>query len=71
MLPAGESKKLRKRLLDEVKNLRKRALEDYSNGQLDQSKAQEYNASRYLLISEVNKLFLSSGMPVIVPLYGF
>ncbi|MCA5534265.1 hypothetical protein K1S16_16385, partial [Klebsiella pneumoniae] len=48
-----------------------RALEDYSNGQLDQSKAQEYNASRYLLISEVNKLFLSSGMPVIVPLYGF
>ncbi|HAU5797140.1 MULTISPECIES: hypothetical protein [Klebsiella] len=71
MLPAGESKKLRKRLHDEVKNLRKRALEDYSNGQLDQSKAQEYNASRYLLISEVNKLFLSSGMPVIVPLYGF
>lgn len=71
MLPAGKSKKLRKHLYDEVKNLRRRALEDHSNGQLNHSKAQEYNASRYVLISEVNKVFLASGMHTITPLYGF
>ncbi len=55
MLPAGESKKLRKRFLDDVNELRKRAIKDNSIGQINRSKAQEYNASRYALISEVNK----------------
>ncbi|OBS38861.1 hypothetical protein A9K79_14205 [Pseudomonas syringae pv. syringae] len=70
MLPAGESKKLRKRLLDDVNELRKRALKDNSIGQLNRSKAQEYNASRYALISEVNKVLVTRGMPTIAPYYG-
>ncbi|MBH3344151.1 hypothetical protein I5O09_10375 [Pseudomonas parafulva] len=70
MLPAGESKKLRKRLLDDVNELRKRAIKDNSIGQLNRSKAQEYNASRYALISEVNKALVTRGMPTIVPYYG-
>lgn len=69
MLPDGESKKLRKRLLDDVNQLRKRALKDNSNGQLNWSKAQEYNAARYALISEVNKALISRGVTKIAPFY--
>lgn len=71
MLPSGESKKLRKRLLDNVKTLRKQALADNSNGQLNRSKVKEYNASRYVLISEVNKALVANGMPIITPSYGY
>lgn len=70
MLPAGENKKLRKRLLDDVNELRKRALKDNSIGQLNRSKAQEYNASRYAVISEINKTLVARGMPTIAPYYG-
>lgn len=70
MLPAGESKKLRKRLLDDVNELRKRALRDNSIGQLNWSKAQEYNASRYALISEINKALVAREMLTIAPYYG-
>lgn len=69
MLPSGESKKLRKRLLDDVNELRKRALKDNSSGDLNRSKAKQYNASRYALICEVNKALVASGMPKIVLYY--
>lgn len=70
MLPAGENKKLRKRLLDDVNELRKRAIKENSIGQLNRSKAQEYNASRYAVISEINKTLVARGIPTITPHYG-
>lgn len=70
MLPYGESKKLRKRLFDDVTEIRKHAIKDNANGQLNRSKAPEYNALRYALISEINKALVARGIPKIVPHYG-
>uniref|UniRef100_A0A182MFM4 KAP NTPase domain-containing protein n=1 Tax=Anopheles culicifacies TaxID=139723 RepID=A0A182MFM4_9DIPT len=47
MLPAGEFKKLRAKLLKEVKSLRAEAIADKNSGQLNASRASEYNARRY------------------------
>ena len=69
MLPSGECKRLRKRFPDDVNELRKQALKDNSSGDLNRYKAKQYNASRYTLISEVNKALVASGMPKIVLYY--
>ena len=69
MLPVGGSKKLRRRLLEAVTEIRKFALKDHANGQLNRSKAPEYNALRYAIISEVNKALVIGGIPKIVPNY--
>lgn len=69
MLPAGGSKKLRRRLLEAVTEIRKLALKDHANGHLNRSKAPEYNALRYAIISEVNKALVIGGIPKVVPDY--
>jgi hypothetical protein len=70
MLPAGENKKLRKRLLDDVSELRKQAIKDQSAGQLNRSKAPFYNSSRLALISELNKALVARGMSTVTPHYA-
>lgn len=55
MLPEGEFKKLRTKLLTELKKLRVEAIKDYKSDQLDASSASEYNARRYVIIEMLNK----------------
>lgn len=55
MLPAGDCRKLRTQLLAEMKSLRAEAIKQYANGQLNVSRALEYNARRYAVIATVNK----------------
>lgn len=45
-------------------------LKDHADGQLNRSKAPQYNALRYALISEINKALVARGVPKIVPNYG-
>jgi len=70
MLPAGENKKLRKRLLDDVSELRKQAIKDHSAGQLNRSKAPFYNSSRIALVSELNKALVARGLSTVTPHYS-
>ena len=70
MLPAGESRQLRSHLLKEVRDIRARALRDHANGQLDASRAPQYNALRFAVIAKVNYGLVTHGIPTIVPLYN-
>lgn len=69
MLPAGECKKLRAQLLTELKSLRAEAIKDHTNGQLDVSRAPEYNARRYAVIATVNKGLATHSLLPIRPQY--
>ncbi|AZR93274.1 hypothetical protein BBB39_05385 [Bordetella trematum] len=69
MLPAGEFRKLRTKLLKEVKNLRAEAIADNNAGQLNPSRASEYNARRYALIATLNKGLENYGPNAVFPQY--
>lgn len=69
MLPEGEFKKLRAKLLKEVKSLRSEAIADKSSGRLNASRASEYNARRYAVIATLNKGLESYGPQTVCPQY--
>ncbi len=69
MLPAGEFKKLRAKLLKEVKSLRAEAIADKNSGQLNASRASEYNARRYAVIATLNKGLENYGPHTVCPQY--
>lgn len=71
MLPTGECKKLRSQLLKELKALRAEAIKHHKNGQLDASRASEYNARRYAVIAAVNKGLAIYNLPPVHPQYGY
>ncbi len=71
MLPTGECKKLRAQLLTELKSLRAVAIKHHTNGQLDVSRAPEYNARRYAVIATVNEGLATRGLPPVRPQYQF
>lgn len=69
MLPDGEFKKLRAKLLKEVKELRVEAIKDNKSGQLGPSLAPEYNARRYAVIATLNKGLQNYGPHSVCPQY--
>ncbi|MFS2139156.1 hypothetical protein [Duganella sp. Dugasp56] len=69
LLPLGENKKLRTQLLKEVKDLRKLAIIDDKNGNLDTSRANEYNAVRGAVIGVINRTLAAHNMQLIKPDY--
>jgi len=69
MLPAGECKKLRSQLLSELKNLRAAAIKHHAQGQLNVSRAPEYNARRYAVIATVNEGLTTHSLPPVRPQY--
>lgn len=71
MLPDGEFKKLRAKLLKELKSLRAEALKDYKANQLDTSRASEYNARRYAVIATLNKGLENYGHQGVYPNYQY
>lgn len=69
MLPAGECKKLRAQLLTELKSLRAVAIKHHTNGQLNVSRAPEYNARRYAVIATVNEGLATHNLLPVRPQY--
>lgn len=69
MLPSGECKKLRAQLLAELKSLRAEAIKHHTNGQLNVSRAPEYNARRYAVIASVNKGLAIHNLSPVRPQY--
>ncbi len=69
MLPEGEFKKLRVKLLKELKGLRAEAIKDHKSGQLGISLASEYNARRYAVIATLNKGLDNHGTHKVSPQY--
>ncbi|MGQ3116010.1 MAG: hypothetical protein ACT6UH_20550 [Hydrogenophaga sp.] len=69
MLPAGECKKLRTQLLTELKSLRAVAIKHHTNGQLNVSRAPEYNARRYAVIATVNEGLATHNLLPVRPQY--